>query len=79
MLKTISNLQGVKKLSKQEQNFINGGNLQGIDITSPKFLFCSNYAGAMALSDGTDGGYLDDEVTMSTLYREHFNDCYFFE
>ncbi|WP_262494934.1 hypothetical protein [Kordia zhangzhouensis] len=25
--------------------------------------------------DGEVGGYLNDEVTMSTLYREHFYEC----
>lgn len=36
---------------------------------------CNYYAIAMANIDGEVGGYLNDEVMMSTLYREHFYEC----
>ncbi|WP_420574898.1 hypothetical protein [Kordia sp.] len=70
MLKKISNLKGVKGLSKTQQSEIQGGR-----IDPNVLMVCNHYATAMALADGEAGGYLDDEVTMSTLYNEHFYEC----
>lgn len=58
-----------KKLNKKEQSEISG------KINPNVLIMCNYYAIAMANIDGEVGGYLNDEVMMSTLYREHFYEC----
>mgnify|MGYP000400937716 CR=1 FL=1 len=67
----LENLLGVKKLSKEELKATNGGTW-GLD--TPESL-CNVWAGAGAYRDGELGGYLNDEVTMNTVFKQHYSDC----
>lgn len=68
MLKKISSLKDVKSLSKAQQLEIHGGKRPIMDP-------CAVYATVWAAADGQAGGYLDDPVTMNTLYQEHYDEC----
>ncbi|CAM1360696.1 hypothetical protein [Tenacibaculum xiamenense] len=65
----LENLTGVKKLSKEELKATNGG------ILDTPESFCNVWASAGAHADGVSGGYLDDDVTMETVFQQHYSDC----